>query len=64
MESLARTVVLLVLFTTIAGGLIGAGLGLVASNFFNTPKTGSILIGIIAGCVIGFFLLPFIAGWS
>ncbi|MFM7129971.1 MAG: hypothetical protein ACKO5E_07885 [bacterium] len=64
MESLARTVVLLVLVSTIAGGLIGAGLGLVASDFFEIPKTGGVLLGLIAGSLIGFFLLPFIAGWS
>ena len=64
MESLARTVVLLVLFTTIAGGLMGAGLRLAASNFFKIPRAGSILIGIVIGGVIGFFLLPLIGRLS
>jgi hypothetical protein len=64
MESLAQTVVLLALFSTIAGGLIGAGLGLLISSRFKTSRSISLITGLVAGGLSGFFLLPLIGRLS
>lgn len=64
MESLARLVVILVVATTIAGGIIGAGLGLIISRYLNLPRSGSLWVGLLLGMILGFLLLPIIGRLS
>lgn len=61
MESLAHGIIIMTLIASAIGGGVGTGIGWGVSKIFKKSKTWSMIIGGVAGLVLGFFSLPMIS---